>query len=413
MLQLVVPACYNGRMTKANQLTSAFVRNCRHSGRVSWAERHGDGGGLGLMLNVQPSGSKSWVQFLTVRGKRRSIGLGGYPAVSLKEAREKAQKNQQVARKDGDPRQNRRRVPRFRDAAAAVIELQSSEWTCPKSRKHWESSLAIYAFPVIGDMRVDRIEPSDVLAVLEPMWGSKRETAQRVRQRIEAVMRWAVTHGHRTDNPADKTTLSGLPRRRSPVKHHCALPYADVPAAIRKIRYSLAWTGTKLAFEFLVLTAARSGEVRGAVWDEIDFDNAVWTIPDSRMKAGIKHRVPLAPRALEVLTEARELTNPPVTSAHRDCQFVFPSLRAKMLSDSTISKLVRENNIPGVPHGFRSSFRDWAAERTTAPHAVMEAALAHRIPSAVERAYARSDLFDRRRALMEDWATFVQGGAGP
>ena len=227
------------------RLTAAFVRAARHSGLTRGAERHGDGGGLGLMLNISPSGAKSWVQFITIRGKRRSMGLGGYPITTLKEARDKAFENKRVARQGGDPRRPKKRPPRFREAAAEVIDLLASGWTSPKSRAQWESSLAAYAHPLLGDLRVDRIEPADVLAVLTPIWGSKRETAQRVRQRIAAVMRWAVAHGHRQDNPAGDAVLQALPRRRPPVRHHRALPYADVPGAVVTIRGTRAWIGTR------------------------------------------------------------------------------------------------------------------------------------------------------------------------
>ena len=241
---------------------------------------------------------------------------------------------------------------------------------------------------------------------VQPIWTTKRETASRVRQRIATILEAAVVYGYRSDNPA-KAALRLLPKRRPPVRHHRALPWRDVPEALRAVRASGAWAGTKLAFEFLVLTAARSGEVRGATWSEMDFDTATWTVPAERMKAQVEHRVPLAPRAVDLLAEAKALVDPPMLPQLARCPLVFPSVRGKALSDSTISKLLREIGVGAVPHGFRSSFRDWASENTAASHAVMEAALAHSIPSAVERAYARSDLFDRRRELMEQWAAFV------
>ena len=398
-------------MMADKRLTAAFVRAARHSGRTRGAERHGDGGGLGLMLHISPSGAKSWVQFITIRGKRRNMGLGGYPLVTLKAARDKAFENKRVAREGGDPRRPKRRPPRFREAAETVIDLQEAGWTSPRSRAQWESSLAAYVYPALGDLRVDRITSADVLGVLTPIWGSKRETAQRVRQRIAAVMRWAVAHGHRQDNPAGDAVLQALPRRRPPVRHHRALPYADVPGAVVTIRGTRAWIGTRLCFEFLVLTAARSGEARGATWGEIDWDSATWTVPAHRMKAQIQHRVPLAPRCLDILAEARRIVDPPLLPHLRGSPMVFPSPRGKILSDNTLSKLLRDHGVAGVPHGFRSSFRDWAAETTTAPHAIMEAALAHTIPRAVEAAYARSDLLDKRRTLMREWANFVTGKA--
>ena len=389
-------------------LTAAFVAAVRHSGKTRHAERHCDGASRqGLTLNVRPSHSKSWVQTIVIRGRRRALGLGPYPAVTLAAARKRAFENKDIAREGGDPRRPKRRPPRFREAAAQLIDVQASSWTNPKSRAQWTASFAAYVYPTLGDLRVDRIEPSDVLSVLTPIWGTKRETASRIRQRIAAVMRWTIANGHRQDNPAGDAVLQALPRRRPPVRHHRALPYADVPDAVRRIRGTHAWIGTKLSFEFLVLTAARSGEVRGATWDEIDLDAAMWTVPAHRMKAAVEHRVPLAPRCIALLGEARAITDPPLTAAHRGCRLIFPSIRGRPLSDNTLSKLLRENAIAGVPHGFRSSFRDWAAEQTTAPHAVMEMALAHTIPRAVEAAYARSDLLDKRRALMGEWAAFV------
>ena len=393
----------------AHRLNSAFIQSVKHSGRTRGAERHGDGGGLGLMLNVQPGGTKSWVQQITIRGKRRALGLGSYPAVGLAQARKVAFENRTVAREGGDPRKPKRQPPRFRDAALEIIDLLESGWACRKTRAHWESSLAAYAYPTIGDLRVDRITPADVIDVLRPIWATKRETASRVRQRISAVMRWAVANGHRLDDPAGTAVLQALPKGRPPVKHHRALHYSEVAEAIATVRATSAWEGTKLAFEFLVLTAARSGEVRAATWDEMDIDRATWAVPSLRMKSRKEHRVPLSDRALAVLAEARRITSRPLQRHLHDLPMVFPSLRGKIMSDMTLSKLLRQNGVDAVPHGFRSSFRDWAAETTDAPYAVMEAALAHTVASSTVRAYARSDLFDRRRRLMEEWATFLTG----
>ena len=393
----------------AHRLNSAFVQSVKHSGRTCGAERHGDGGGLGLMLNVRPGGTKSWVQQIMIRGKRRALGLGSYPAVGLAKARQVAFDNRRIARDGGDPRKPKRRPPRFRDAALEIIDLLESGWTSPKTRAHWEASLNTYVFPTIGDLQVDRVTPADVLDVLRPIWGTKRETASRIRQRISAVMRWSVANGHRLDDPAGEAVLQALPRRRPPVKHHRALHYSEMPGAIATVHATSAWEGTKLAFEFLVLTAARSGEVRAATWDEMDVKNATWNVPAHRMKGRVEHRVPLSRRALEVLADARRLTDRPLLGHLHNLPLVFPSLRGKIMSDMTLSKLLRENNVDAVPHGCRSSFRDWASERTDAPYAVMEAALAHTVASSTVRAYARSDLFDRRRKLMEEWSTFLTG----
>lgn len=391
-----------------NRLSSAFVKNVRHSGRTGGDERHYDGNGL--MLAVQPGGSKSWVQRIVIHGRRRAFGLGGYPLVSLREAREEAFSNRALARRGGDPLalRARRDIPDFATAMATVIDIQAGGWKdSSKSAAQWESSLAAYAFPVFGSKRVDQITSADVMAAVLPIWATKRETASRVRQRISAVMRWAVAQGYRADDPAGPAVLQALPKGvATPKTHHRALPYSEVAEAVRLVKGSGAWLGTKLAFEFLVLTACRSGEVRGAQWSEVDIDAATWTIPADRMKAKAEHRVPLSSRCLEVLDESKRLVGliAPVPTG----DLLFPSITGRVLSDSTVSKLLRELGIPAVPHGFRSSFRDWAAEQTNTPHAVMEAALAHVVRNQAEAAYARSDLFDRRRGLMERWAAHVR-----
>ena len=280
-----------------------------------------------------------------------------------------------------------------------MIELNRPTCSNPKHGAQWESTLRNYLFPRLGKRPVDSIVSADVLAVLTPIWHELPETAKRVRQRIGTVMDWAVAQGYRQDNPAAALTKV-LPKRDAKHEHMKALPYSEVATAIATIRASDAYKATVLCFELLVLTAARSGEVRGATWNEIDRDAATWTVPASRMKAGREHRVPLSKRALAVLAEA---------SAFRTGEdgLVFPAQRGSPLSDSTISKLCRENGINAVPHGFRSSFRDWASEKTNAPHAVMEAALAHTISNQVEAAYHRTDLFDRRRKLMDSWSSYL------
>ena len=388
-----------------HSLSAAFCRNVKHTGRSARVERHGDGNGL--MLSITPGGSKHWVQRITIRGRRRALGLGSYPAVSLADARQVALKNRTVARAGGDPL--RGDVPTFRTAAEDVIDLRSAAWKPgSKSAAQWRASLETYAFPVIGDMRVDKISSADVLAVVRPVWNKKRETAQRVRQRISTILLWCVAQGHRTGDPAGKAILQALPAGTGRVRqHYRALPYQDVPAALRRIRDTGAWIGTKLALEYLILTACRSGEVRGARWDEIDLDRRLWTVPAERMKAKTAHRVPLSGRCVELLAEARAVPEIPTLEYLAGTPLVFPSVRGRVLSDNTLSKLCREHRLGTVPHGFRSSFRDWASEQTTTAHAVMEAALAHTVPSAVERAYARSDLLDKRRDLMAQWAAFV------
>ena len=268
-----------------------------------------------------------------------------------------------------------------------------------KSAAQWRASLRDYAVPKIGAKRVDRINTADVMGVLLPIWSAKRETAKRVRQRISAVMKWAVAQGYRDDNPAGDAISAALPKNGARRHHQRALPHASVAEALGRVRASKAHRTTALAFEFLVLTASRSGEVRGARWGEVDDSVATWTVPPTRMKAKLEHRVPLSSRAMAVLNDAREMAD--------HSGLIFPSPTGRVLSDSTLSKLLRELGIGAVPHGFRSSFRDWAAEKTEVPREVCELALAHVNSDRVEAAYRRSDLYERRRQLMQDWADYL------
>ncbi len=379
-------------------LSATFVRTVSHPGR------YGDGrGGFGLSLLVKARDngrrSKTWSQRLRIHGEVTNVGLGSWPVVTLKGAREKALENRRSVEQGRDPRERVARVPTFAEASEAVIKIHAESWKDgARSAEIWRSRLRDYVMPRLGRKLVNKVTTSDVLGVLVPIWSSKRETAKRVRQLIGAIMKWAVAQGYRDDNPAGDAIGAALPKNGSPKQHQRALPHAKVGAAVRKVRASGAWSAAKLAFEFLVLTAARSGEVRGARWDEID--GPTWTIPGERMKTGRLHRVPLSPRALEVLAEARELAD--------GSGLVFPSVRrGKMLSDMTLSKLVKNLGIEAVPHGFRSSFRDWAAECSSAPREVCELALAHVNDDRTEAAYRRSDLFERRRKLMEDWGTYL------
>ena len=363
--------------------------------------------GHGLNLRVDPSGARRWVQRLVIRGRPRMLGLGGYPLVSLAEARDVAFAHRKQARAGGDPLTEKRHaqhVPTIEEAAAAVLEQQRSGWRHARYERDWPRSLRAYAFPRIGAVPVSDVTTADVLAILTPIWHDKPETARRVRQRIGAVMKWAIAMGYRPDNPAGDALGQALGRQRAIVQHMRALPHGEVADALATVRTSRALVTTKDAFELLVLTAARSGEVRLATWDEMDLDAAVWTIPAARMKAKRDHRVPLSGRALEILHDARRRSD--------GSSLVFRSPRGKPLSDMTLSKLIKELGIAAVPHGFRSSFRDWAAEQTNTPREVVEAALAHTAQNPTEAAYARSDLFERRRLLMNDWAAYLDGENG-
>ena len=374
--------------------------------------RHGDGDGL--YLNVAPSGSKSWVQRIVVDGRRRDIGLGPYPAVSLARARSIAHDNRTAVAEGRDPvaekwqaREAARKpapsIPTFAEAAARVIELRRPAWSNPKHAAQWQSTLQTYAFPLIGQKAVDAITAADVMDALTPIWTGKPETASRVRQRMETVMDWVAAQGYRLDNPAGRSLLKVLPKTQRLKEHHRALPYAQVPCAVERVRESTASGSTKLAFEFLVLTASRSGEVRAADWTEVDWESATWEVPAARMKARRPHRTPLSGRAIEILRQALELN---------DGQgLIFPGMRSgKPASEMVFTALLRRLEIPAVPHGFRSSFRDWVIEQTSTPWAVAEAALAHNVGNSTEAAYMRSDLFEQRRPLMGRWAEYVTGG---
>ena len=384
-------------------LTPTFARNVKSPGR------YGDGrGGLGLSLLVRPASrggfNKSWTQSVRIGGRPTSLGLGRYPVVTLAMARERALENARAIAQGRDPRGGTRGVPTFAEALEAVIAINAEHWKGGGgSEHHWRATMGAYALPAIGAKAVDEVTAADVMAIVAPIWSTKHVTAKRVRQRIGAVMKWAVAQGHRSDNPAGDALGAALPKVGGAQRHQPALPHAEVGAALGRVRRADAPAAVRLAFEFLVLTAARSGEVRGAVWDEVDREGAVWTIPGARMKAGREHRVPLSNRALEVLDEAAELADAG--------GLVFPSPTGRALRPMALSGLARELDLGAVPHGFRSSFRDWAAECTDAPREVCEIALAHVNTDRVEAAYRRTDLFERRRELMRDWADYIVGTA--
>ena len=380
-------------------LTDAFCRNVAEAGQYA--------DGNGLYLHVDPTGARRWLQRLVIHGRSRSLGLGGCSLVSLAEARELALANRKLAREGGDPmsagRHRTAGVPTFEEAARGVLAIYKRAWRAGgKTASQWEGSLRDHAFPQIGRRSVDQLTTADMMAVLLPLWTSKYVTARKLLHRISSVMKWAIAQGYRIDNPAGTSLIAALPRRPAPVQHRRALSHLDVAAALTTVRESHAWVGTRLAFEFLVLTATRSAEVRLATWREVDLVAMVWTIPHTRMKAKREHRVPLSRRAIEILHEAKQLR--PSPQPH---ELIFTSVRGKLIDGANISKMVSEHGIAAVPHGFRSSFRDWAAERTDHPRAVVEAALAHTVRDQTEAAYAQSDLFERRRHLMDDWAVYL------
>jgi integrase len=379
------------------KLTTKTVQAIREAGR------YGDGGGL--YLEVSRTGSKSWILRVTVKGRRRDIGLGGASWVSLAEAREKAHAFRKAAKDGRDPlaeREAQKQVPTFEDAARTVYEISKPGWRKGGVHiKHWISSLEAHAFPIIGAKPVDTIQSGDVLDVLQPIWFKIPETARRVRQRMRQIFAWAKgANLYPGENPVD-VAKGSLPKNTSETKkHHAALPYEEVPDFMAHL--SAREGVAALALRFTILTAARSGEVRGARWAEIDTANAMWTVPASRMKAKKEHRVPLTAEALAALDKVRGL----------DPDLVFPGQRrGRPLSDMTLTAVLKRMGRGDLTvHGFRSTFRDWAAERTNAPREIAELCLAHFVGNAIERAYRRSDLFDKRRALMDQWGRYCLSG---
>ena len=369
--------------------------------------RYGDGGTLHLV--VSPRGTKSWVQRITIDRVRRDIGLGGWPVVSLAMARDRAFANRRAVADGRDPLALKRRpkVPTFREASQRALEANRPRWRNAKTADNWIATMGKYVHPVFGDRHVDRIGREDVLRVLTPIWTAKPEIGRKVRQRIRATLAWAQGHGYVEHNLAGDAINGALPSLPPVKAHFRALPHREVGAALEVIEASAASLSARACLRFVVLTACRSGEARLACWDEIDLDAREWRIPAFRMKTGDEHRVPLSDRALDVLETVEPLRG------GADLVFPSPSRPAKTLSDMTLTKILRDTGLAAraTVHGFRSSFRTWASERTSVPHAVCEMALAHRVGSDVERSYARSDLFEKRRGLMNQWATYVAGGS--
>ena len=366
----------------------------------------------GLALKVSVTGARSWILRATVGNRRRDIGLGGYPDVTLAGAREAARNARSKIKEGIDPVDDARAARSkliaeavsgilFDEAASKYITAHEAGWKNTKHASQWRNTLETYAFPVIGKMRVKDIQTAHVMQVLEPIWTAKPETASRVRSRIELVLDWAKVRGYRKgENPARwKGHIDKLLPKRSEVasvEHHAALPFREIGAFMVSLR-KVEGMGAR-ALEFAILTAARSGEVRGATWSEIDLEGATWTIPAERMKAKKEHRIPLADAALELLRILPRMVG---------TDLVFPSSRNEMLSDMTLSAVLRRmgrSDITG--HGFRSTFRDWAGETTAYPREVIEHALAHRLKDKAEAAYQRGTLFDKRRRLMDDWAAY-------
>ena len=388
----------NGADTRPKILTAAFVRT------ISQPGRYGDGhGSCGLYLRVWAMANgrvgRNWGQRVRIGGQLTNLGLGPYPAVTLALARERARVNAQLIAEGGDPRTPVATIPTFSKAVDKVITLRSQGWAHPKTAKRWRATLDAYAMPALRKKLISEITTADVMEVLAPIWLAKPETGRQVREHLSVIMEWPIGETYRNDNPAGKAITKSLPKQTQRKKHFRALPFAEVGAAIEKVGATDAWPTTKMCFELAVYTACRSGEARLATWDEFDLEGRTWIIPATRMKNRLQHRIPLSDETMEVLLRARELSD--------GTGLVFPSARGGSMSDSSLSKLLRENGIAAVPHGFRSSFRDWAAERSNAPREIAEHALAHVEGSAAELAYRRTDYFERRRGLMQQWADYV------
>lgn len=382
-----------------NALTTRTVQSLNATGRT---QRVGDGGGLYLL--VAPSGSKSWLLRTVVKGKRCDLGLGSATLVTLAQARDEAHRLRKIARAGGDPlaerRQARRAVPTFENAAKQVHAAHAPSFKNAKHSKQWLSSLAgvIAAF---GAKRVDAITSADVLAALSPEWLGKPETSRRILQRVRVIFEWCKAQGYCAGDNPTQGLIRVLPKHRTTKAHHAALPYDKIPKFILKLRAAHASESVRLAFEFTILTAARTSEALRATWAEVDLKSKTWTISGMRMKAGLEHRVPLSSRPIEILKRAKAICD--------GGDYVFPGRAAKKpLSNMVFLMALRRMKRDDVTtHGFRSSFRDWAAERTNFPRAVCEAALAHTLRDKTEAAYNRTDLFDRRRQLMAEWSAFA------
>jgi len=390
-----------------NRLSAAGIKYLDEPG---W---YADGGGL--YLEVDKNGRKRWAMRLTVGGRRRDFGLGPLHKVSLADARDSAAEYRAKAYRGIDPLEHKHKrvapksVPTLRQAAEQVHRQRAQGWSNGKHVDQWINTLRDYAFPLIGDMPLDGVSTPDVLKVLSPIWITKPETARRVRQRLSTVLEWARAAGFRSgDNPVGLIG-DALPRHKKTERHHAALPYTQIAAFIGKLREGPAALITKLAFEFLILTAVRTTEARKALWDEVDFKAKTWTIPGNdeasgrRMKKERDHVVPLSLRCLEILDQAKTIAG--------DHELIFPDSESGRVMSENRFLVARDSLGYGkdscTPHGFRSSFRDWAAEETNFPSEVVEMALAHAIPNKTEAAYRRGHLLAKRFELMGAWAQYA------
>ncbi|RYY90406.1 MAG: DUF4102 domain-containing protein [Chitinophagaceae bacterium] len=382
------------------ELTAFEVKSALTPGRY----QDGDG----LFLLVKSKTSRSWMLRIQVDGKRRDFGLGSAADVSLADARKKAEDTRRLYIAGIDPveareaaRLVRDTIPTFEEAAEAVHAEREGSWRSEKHAAQWLASLKAYAFPLIGKRRVDQIDGPPIRDVLMRIWQSKPETARRLRQRIGVILDWAHAKGYRPAEAPMRSVSKGLPRQTERPSHFAALSYDKCPVLMSKLAEND--TVGRLALRFTILTAARSGEVRGATWDEIDSEEKIWNVPAERMKARREHRVPLSSQALDVLEKVRAIR------AGSDAELVFPGRSSGVMSDMTLTKALRDAGYDNsTVHGFRSSFRDWAGETTGAASDIIEAALAHVISNKTKAAYARSDYLELRRELMASWGDFLR-----
>ena len=383
------------RKRRSKRLTIGEIKTLTQPGMYA------DGGMPTLFLRVNPSGSKQWVQRIFCDGRQIALGLGGLNYTTLEEARDKAYATRKAIRNGGNPvaeRKRRASMPTFAEAVEKVIALHAPTWKNPKQkRQEWTTSFSLHVLPVLGDMRVSDIEAKDVLRVVSPIWLEKNETAQKVKRRISAVLDWSVTHGFRRDNPVSSLAVS-LPKFKGKGNFKM-IPHEDVAAAIAKTSACTAYTSTKACFEFSVLTAVRSQEARGMQWDELDLDKRIWEVPGERTKTNRAFRIPLSHRAMDILTEQKQIAG--------DSPLVFPSPSGKVMSDATVSKMVRVCGIPAVPHGFRASFRSWCADMNI-NREIAELSLGH-VVAGVEGRYQRSDVLRRRAVVMQKWSDYLSG----
>ncbi|MDC1216289.1 tyrosine-type recombinase/integrase [Octadecabacter sp.] len=379
------------------KLTAKFVENVSKAGK--YYDLHG------LFLHIRPSGAKKWLQRYTFNGRRREIGLGSAKIVSVATARRNAYQNLVLVSEGIDPIEDKKQdslIPTFEVAAREVYEANRPTWRNAKHAAQFITTLENYAFPIIGSMSVNDINSSHILKVLSPIWVTKAETAKRVRQRLSTVFKYCVAQQWRNDDPANIAIVQALPSHKKKVMHRKSISYNDIAGFLDTVSSSSAGVYTKLGLEFLILTAARSGEVRNANWDEIT--GSLWTIPAERMKAGVAHRVPLSSQCLDILEEAKK--------RHQGSGFIFEGTkRGKPLSENTFNKLMKELGLEVHAHGFRTSFRTWTQEKTNYPREIAEAALAHSLKDKAEAAYARSDLLEKRAEMMEAWAQFISSAA--